>query len=71
MQALNPEKGIDAIATAARAISNMKLGRIDNETTANVGIIRGGHSTNIVCDLWNWKQKPEALIQKLIIRLTI
>jgi len=48
---LNPEKGIDAIATAARAIANMKLGRIDNETTANVGIIRGGHSTNIVCDL--------------------
>jgi len=45
-----PEKGISAIQVAAEAISKMKLGRIDSETTANIGIISGGHATNIVCD---------------------
>jgi tripeptide aminopeptidase len=45
-----PEKGIDAIRIASEAISNMKLGRIDHETTANVGKIRGGQAVNIVCD---------------------
>lgn len=45
-----PELGINAIQVAARAINNMKLLRIDNETTANIGIIKGGTATNIVCD---------------------
>lgn len=45
-----PENGISAIQVAARAISNMKLLRIDEETTANVGKIIGGGATNIVCD---------------------
>jgi len=44
-----PEKGISAIQVIARAIERMKLGRIDAETTANVGIIQGGQATNIVC----------------------
>ncbi|MBW2646015.1 MAG: M20/M25/M40 family metallo-hydrolase [Deltaproteobacteria bacterium] len=43
-----PEKGINAIQIAARAIANMDLGRIDEETTANMGIITGGKATNIV-----------------------
>ncbi len=43
-----PEDGISAIAVAARAIARMKLGRIDPETTANVGIIGGGTATNII-----------------------
>ena len=47
---LSPEKGIDAIRIAASAISGMKLGRIDYETTANIGVIKGGRETNIVCD---------------------
>lgn len=50
---VEPEKGIDAIKIAAEAISIMKLGRIDDETTANVGIINGGRATNIVCDMIN------------------
>ena len=37
-----PEEGRSAIAAAARAISEMRLGRIDEETTANVGEITGG-----------------------------
>lgn len=47
---IEPEKGISAITVASKAISNMQLGRIDFETTANVGIIQGGVATNIVCD---------------------
>jgi tripeptide aminopeptidase len=43
-----PEQGIDAIRIAARAISKMKLGRIDKETTANIGMIKGGSARNIV-----------------------
>jgi tripeptide aminopeptidase len=45
-----PERGVNAIVAAARALAAMPLGRIDHETTANVGIIRGGQSTNIVPD---------------------
>lgn len=45
---VSPEKGINAIQLAARAIAAMRLGRIDPETTANIGIIRGGTATNIV-----------------------
>ncbi len=48
---IEPEKGISAIEIAADAISAMKLGRIDAETSANIGIIHGGRSMNIVCDL--------------------
>lgn len=47
---VEPEKGINAIQVAAAAISQMKLGRIDEETTANIGIINGGLATNIVCE---------------------
>ncbi|WP_425446463.1 M20/M25/M40 family metallo-hydrolase [Dethiothermospora halolimnae] len=43
-----PEEGISAINVAAHAISKMKLLRIDEETTANIGKIEGGVATNIV-----------------------
>jgi tripeptide aminopeptidase len=43
-----PEKGINAIRLASRAISNISVGRIDEETTANIGVIEGGRATNIV-----------------------
>ncbi|KHD86012.1 M20/M25/M40 family metallo-hydrolase [Bacillus ginsengihumi] len=45
-----PEKGVSAITIAAKAISKMPLGRIDSETTANIGRFEGGKATNIVCD---------------------
>lgn len=45
-----PETGVNAIVIAADAIANMPLGRIDFETTANVGVICGGRATNIVPD---------------------
>ena len=43
-----PEDGRSAILAAARAIAEMPLGRIDAETTANVGLIEGGVAGNIV-----------------------
>jgi tripeptide aminopeptidase len=43
-----PERGISAIKIASEAISNMNLGRIDFETTANIGSIKGGLATNII-----------------------
>ena len=39
---MEPEKGINAIAAAAKAIAALQLGRLDHETTANVGVIQGG-----------------------------
>ena len=43
-----PEEGRSAIAAAARAISDLRLGRVDEETTANVGTIQGGTAGNII-----------------------
>jgi tripeptide aminopeptidase len=43
-----PEEGRSAIAAAARAIGDLRLGRLDDETTANVGRIEGGTARNIV-----------------------
>jgi tripeptide aminopeptidase len=45
---IEPERGRSAIAAAAHAIAGMRLGRIDEMTTANVGLIRGGAAVNIV-----------------------
>ena len=43
-----PERGISAIQVAANAIAAMRLGRIDEETTANLGVIKGGRAGNII-----------------------
>lgn len=47
---IHPEEGVNAIKVASEAISKMKIGRIDRETTSNIGMIRGGRATNIVPD---------------------
>jgi tripeptide aminopeptidase len=43
-----PEEGRSAIQAAAKAIADLRLGRVDDETTANVGVISGGTGGNIV-----------------------
>jgi tripeptide aminopeptidase len=43
-----PEEGRSAIAAAARAIAELRLGRLDDETTANVGLVSGGTARNVV-----------------------
>jgi tripeptide aminopeptidase len=48
---VRPEAGVNAIVAAAAGIARMRLGRLDHETTANVGTIGGGQARNIVPDL--------------------
>lgn len=68
-----PEKGVSAITIASKAISRMSLGRIDSETTANIGRFQGGQQTNIVCDFVEIlaearsliPEKMEAQVQKM------
>jgi tripeptide aminopeptidase len=45
---VRPEAGRSAIAAAARGIAAMRLGRIDPESTANVGTISGGTAINVI-----------------------
>src|SRR5262249_38899261 len=49
--AMAPEQGINAIQVAAEGVAAMRLGGIDDETTANIGTIAGGAATNIVPNL--------------------
>jgi len=60
---IEPEKGIDSIKAAAVAISCMKTGRIDKETTCNVGKVEGGVARNIVAE--NTKLEMEVRSLKL------
>lgn len=61
-----PECGISAIQVAARAIEKMKLLRIDEETTANIGSISGGGATNIVCDRIEIAMEARSLIRSKV-----
>jgi len=47
---IRPEEGRNAIAAAAKAIARMELGRLDQETTTNVGTISGGTAPNVVAE---------------------
>ena len=61
---MEPEKGVDAVKVSAKAIARMSLGRIDHETTANIGVIRGGDATNIVCDEVRMEGEVRSLSQR-------
>jgi tripeptide aminopeptidase len=47
---IRPEAGANAIAAASRAVAGMRIGRLDAETTANVGRIEGGTAANVVAE---------------------
>ena len=47
---IRPEDGHNAIAAAAKAIATMRIGRLDDQTTANVGTITGGTAANVVAE---------------------
>ena len=59
-----PEKGVSAITIAAKAVARMPLGRIDAETTANIGRFEGGKQTNIVCDRVDILAEARSLINE-------
>ena len=75
---IRPEAGRSAIVAAARAIAAMPLGRLDAETTANVGTIAGGSGINVVPERCLIEaevrsldeQKVEALVSELVDHLT-
>jgi tripeptide aminopeptidase len=47
---IRPEAGRNAIAAAARALASMRIGRLDDSTTANIGRIDGGTAANVVAE---------------------
>ncbi|RUS48094.1 M20/M25/M40 family metallo-hydrolase [Cohnella sp. AR92] len=65
---VNPEDGISAIEVASRAVARMPLGRIDKETTANIGRIEGGGPTNVVCDLVTLDAEARSISQEKLDR---
>jgi tripeptide aminopeptidase len=75
---IRPEAGRSAIMAAARAIAAMPLGRLDEETTANVGTIAGGSGINVVPERCRVEAevrsldeaKVEALVSELVDHLT-
>ncbi len=58
---IEPEAGISAIAAAARAIAAMPLGRLDADTTANVGTISGGTVRNAVPEVCVFEAEARSL----------
>lgn len=67
---INPEDGVNAIQVASRAIATMQLGRIDHETTANIGIISGGVAINIVPEKVMIKGETRSLQEQKRIKQT-
>ncbi len=65
---VSPEKGVSAIRIAAAAINRMNLGRIDSQTTANIGYIAGGGPTNIVSRLAEFRAEARSLDPKKALR---
>ncbi|AWB45074.1 hypothetical protein DCC85_13140 [Paenibacillus sp. CAA11] len=63
---VNPEDGISAIQVAGKAISRMNLGRIDSETTANIGKFEGGGATNIVPDFVKLYAEARSVVQEKV-----
>lgn len=63
---VNPEDGISAIQVAAKSIAKMNLGRIDKETTANIGKFQGGGPTNIVCDHVQIDAEARSIVQEKV-----
>ncbi len=67
---VEPEKGINAIYAASCGISKMKLGRLDSETTCNIGLINGGTATNIVPDIVKIEGEARSLSDEKLEKVT-
>ena len=66
-----PEAGRSAVEAAARAIARMPLGRIDPETTANIGTVAGGTATNVVAERCEVTAETRSLDERaLAVQLT-
>lgn len=67
---INPEDGINAIQLAAMALSKMPCGRIDEDTTCNLGTIHGGQARNIVAPVCRIKGEARSLRRDKLDKLT-
>lgn len=67
---IEPEQGINSIKVAAEAIASLKIGRIDSESTCNIGIINGGTATNIIPEKTYVKAEARSLNPEKLDRLT-
>jgi len=65
-----PEKGINAISLASKAIAKLEIGRIDQETTCNIGIIEGGRAINIVPNLVTVKGEARSHDEEKLSKIT-
>ncbi len=74
---LHPEQGRSAILAAARAVASLPLGRLDEETTANIGTIQGGTALNVVpegCSVVGevrslQEERAESLVAEIVDRM--
>lgn len=66
---VNPEEGINAIRVAALALSELPLGRIDEKTTANFGLIQGGRASNIVPDFVQLSGEMRSLDEDKLLKI--
>ncbi len=66
----HPEKGINAIHLAAKAMAGLSIGRIDPETTCNIGWIEGGLATNVVPPVVTIKGEARSHDEDKLERLT-
>ncbi|MCK5404362.1 MAG: M20/M25/M40 family metallo-hydrolase [Desulfobulbaceae bacterium] len=67
---LHPEDGVNAIQVASQCLIKLPLGRIDVESTANIGLIAGGTATNIIPDHVSLKGEIRSHCEKKLRRLT-
>jgi tripeptide aminopeptidase len=65
-----PEKGINAISLASKAIAKLEIGRIDHETTCNIGMIEGGMAINIVPNLVTVKGEARSHDEEKLSKIT-
>ncbi len=65
-----PEKGINAILLASKAIAKLEIGRIDQETTCNIGMIEGGLAINIVPNLVTVKGEARSHDEEKLSKIT-
>lgn len=65
-----PEKGISALEVAAYALGQMKLGRIDKDTVANFGVVKGGSATNVVMPELYLKGEARSLVNEKLAKQT-
>jgi tripeptide aminopeptidase len=63
---LHPEQGVNAIVAAAAAITAMPQGRLDEQTTANVGTVFGGTASNVVADRCVVEAEVRGLVQERV-----